>query len=129
MERLVQVGDWDGILADNPHGPFFGFDERIPVGIEIMLVPEDPAIPADMRTDGDEAGVAVDADAVGLEVLDLDPLAVLRQDGDFNCCFRSIWGVLRDAGFGKVQEGIESRECIEGKESREGRESSLNIKQ
>ena len=57
-----------------------------------MLVPEDPAIPADMRTDGDEAGVAVDADAVGLEVLDLDPLAVLRQDGDFNCCFRSIWG-------------------------------------
>ena len=111
MERLVQVGDWDGILADNPHGPFFGFDERIPVGIEIMLVPEDPAIPADMRTDGDEAGVAVDADAVGLEVLDLDPLAVLRQDGDFNCCFRSIWGVLRDAGFG---HGKQCRSEISG---------------
>ena len=64
-----------------------------------MLVPENAAVPANMHADSNETGVAIDADAVGLEILDLNPLSVFRQYGDFNCSLRRIPGELRAIGF------------------------------
>ena len=72
--------------------PFLGFYQGIPVSIGFAHVLEDTLAVSYMDADCDELGMAVDADTVGLEDLDLNSLVSFRSDDDFGSGIGDVYG-------------------------------------
>jgi hypothetical protein len=74
------------------NNPFLGFYQGIPVSIGFAHVLEDTLVVSYMDADCDESGMAVNADTVGLEDLDLNTLVSFRSDDDFGSGIGDVYG-------------------------------------
>ena len=74
------------------YDPFLGFYQGIPVSISFAHVLEDTLVVSYMDADCDESGMAVNADTVGLEDLDLNTLVSFRSDYDFGSGIGDVYG-------------------------------------
>jgi hypothetical protein len=78
--------------------PFLGFYQGIPVSIGFAHVLEDTLAVSYMDADCDEPGMAVDADTVGLEDLNLNTLVSFRSNDDFGSGIGDVYWHDKNTG-------------------------------